>query len=111
MTHRHRKKREAKDIQGQTSRYRVRDDLFTGDKVQCLAFTSPLLNFGIHEGEQDSDCNDEQYQNELKLNPATAKAKRKWKRLYEIIMDKRTQIPLKQMTLKAKHEQIIFDQM
>ena len=85
--------------------------MFTGDKVQCLAFTSPLLNFGIHEGEQDSDCNDEQYQNELKLNPATAKAKRKWKRLYEIIMDKRTQIPLKQMTLKAKHEQIIFDQM
>ena len=79
-----------------TNKYNLRNDLFTGDKVQCLAFEYPLINFQNEHGEDfDSDCDSEAYLEELAVNPATAKAKKKWKRLFEFIMDKRQTIPLK----------------
>ena len=105
-----RRRKKINTTQGTSNNYEIRNDLFTGEKVQCLAFEYPLINFTNEHGEDfESDCNSPRYLEELAMNPATAKAKKKWKRLYEIIMDKRSLIPLKQMALKAKHEQVIFD--
>lgn len=98
-----------RDTSGSTNNYVIRNDLFVGDKVKCLSFACPLINFQNENNEDfDSDCNSETYLEELATNPATAKAKKKWNRLYEVIMDVRPQIPLKQMALKAKHEELIF---
>ena len=54
--------------------------------------------------------NDEDY-GDLSRYPAIVKAKQSWKKLFKIIMDKRTDIPLKQMALKAKHETVLYNQM
>lgn len=44
-------------------------------------------------------------------HPSVVKAKRTWKKLFKIILDKRTDIPLKQMAIKAKHENVLFNTM
>ena len=49
--------------------------------------------------------------NGLEKHPAILKAKKTWKKLFKLILDKRSDVPLKQMALKAKHESVIFDQM
>lgn len=84
--------------------YTVRKDIVEGDNVHCLAFTAPLLDFG---SDNDSD-HDDLYS---KIDPHRASAKKKWRKLYDVIMDRKTQIPLKQMAWKAKHETFIFKQM
>ena len=45
------------------------------------------------------------------MQPYTVKAKKTWKKLYTLIMDKRTDIPIKQMAIKSKHEDVLFKQM
>ena len=83
--------------------YAIRTEIGEGNDVQCLAFTAPLMDFGDHNESDNEDYGD--------LNPTIVSAKKKWKKLYQIVMDKRTQIPLKQMLWKAKHEQILLDKM
>ena len=65
----------------------MRKNIEEDNEVHCLAFTAPLMDFGQHN---DSDCED--YGD---LNPSDVSAKKKWKKLYQIVMDHRTQIPLK----------------
>ena len=65
------------------------------------------MDFGNHDESDD----DEGKYDEWKAHPAIVNAKKKWMRLFEVIMDHRSQVPLKQMALKSKHEQVIFDQM
>ena len=79
--------------------YKLRNNICEGNDVHCLAFTAPLLDFGGH-----NDSDDEDYGGDLSGLPTIVAAKKKWKKLYSIIMDRRTQIPLKQMAWKAKHE-------
>ena len=62
-----------------------------------MAFTAPLIDFGFHEDSDDGDFYD------INLDPSTVSAKKKWKKLYQVVMDNRTQIPLKQMLWKTKH--------
>ena len=96
-----RKKHKQKEIE---NKYKIRTEIVEENDVHCLAFTAPLMDYGTHN---DSDY--EVYDDDL--DPCTVSAKKKWKRLYEIIMDHRTQIPLKQMAWKVKHEQQLFDKM
>ena len=74
----------------------MRKDIEEGNEVHCLAFTAPLIDFGSHNNSDDED-----YGN---LDACTVSAKKKWKKLFGIVMDQQTQIPLKQMAWKAKHE-------
>ena len=59
------------------------------------------------ESDEDYTMYDEDLQ---KLKPIV-KAKKRWKKLFDIVMDKRTDIPLKQMALKAKHENVLMGKM
>ena len=61
--------------------YKVRKNICEGEEVRCLPFTAPLIDFGQNESDEE-DCGEE-----IK---AQVKAKRKWLKLYQIIMDKRT---------------------
>ena len=62
----------------------------------------PLMDFG-----QDIESENDEYE-EFKHQPSIIKAKKKWKKIYNIVMDKDKQIPLKQMAWKAKHQDEIF---
>lgn len=65
----------------------------------------PLLDFGDqNDSDEDDYVEDARY-------PSIVNAKKKWKKLYEIILDKKSAIPLKQMALKKKHEDLIFEKM
>lgn len=46
----------------------------------------------------------------METNPAQAKSKQNWNKLYQVILDQKSQIPVKQMALKVKHQSVIFDQ-
>lgn len=76
----------------------MRSEISEGNDIRCLAFTAPLMDFG-----DNNDSDGEDY-SEFKDQPSLINAKKKWKKLYEIILDKKTEIPLKQMMLKKKHE-------
>lgn len=70
--------------------------------MHCPAFSVPLLDFGNDNDSYDS----------LGDMPASiAKAKHKWKEIAKIIFCEQPKIPLKQMAWKAKHQDIIFEQM
>ena len=92
--------------------YEIRKDIDEGDSVHCLAFTWPLMHFSSDDDDSDQNQNADENSQQLQkeYNPSTVKAKKKWKRLYEYIFDKRKQIPLKQMALKAKHEYVLYQQ-
>lgn len=59
--------------------YTVRKDIVEGEDVHCLAFTTPLLDFG-----NDNDSDNEDYSG---MDPISASAKKKWHKLYQVIMD------------------------
>lgn len=85
--------------------YKIRNNISEENEVHCLAFTAPLMDFG-DQNESDSDD-----YGDFKHIPSIVSAKKKWKKLSQIILDQRTQIPLKQMALKAKHQDILFNKM
>ena len=93
-----------KDNIKEVNMYKVRKEFCEGNEVHCLAFTAPLLTVGSG---QDSDNED---YGELNQFPSIVNAKKKWKKVYQIVMDKDKKIPLKQMAWKAKHEDKIFQQ-
>lgn len=51
------------------------------------------------------------FDEDLQKNVLVTEEKKNWKKLYDIVMDHRTDIPLKQMALKAKHEGLIMKKM
>ena len=55
--------------------------------IKCPAFTQPPVLF---DGDSDDD-----FDEEFADYPIIAKTAKNWKKLYNIIMDKRTDIPLK----------------
>ena len=69
--------------------YKVRKELNEDGEVHCLAFTTPLMDFGDHSG------SDQEVYGDLNLHPTIVSAKRKWKKLSQLILDERTHIPLK----------------
>ena len=81
--------------------YRVRQNFDEDGAIHCLAFTVPLFDFDL-PADLAHDADD--------FGPI-AGAKRNWKHMYEMVLDKSTQIPLKQMCLKAKHEELIYQRM
>lgn len=75
------------------------------DVVHCPAFTAPLMDFG-----DQNDSDQEDYSADAQF-PAIVSAKKKWKKLFQIILEKKSFIPLKQMAIKKKHEDLIFEKM
>lgn len=63
--------------------YTLRHDISEGNDIHCMAFTAPLMDFG-----SDNESDQEQYDQDLL--PSVISAKKKWKKLYQIVMDKRT---------------------
>lgn len=86
----------------------TRNDIVENDIVHCPAFTAPLLDFG---GEHNDSDQEDYSKSEFADFPTIISAKKKWKKLFEIIMDKKGAIPLKQMAIKKKHEDLIFEKM
>ena len=74
----------------------------------CPAFPYPLLSLSSDSDPRDGSEAQQDFA-EWSDHPAIMGAKKHWKRLYEAIMDVRTDIPLKQMALKAKHQHVIFN--
>ena len=70
--------------------YTIRNEIVEGNEVHCLAFATPLIDFGDHNYSDDSE-----YSEDLKQFPSIISAKKKWKKIYQVVMDKKTQIPLK----------------
>ena len=62
--------------------YQVRKDISEENEVHCLAFTAPLMDFGGHNESDQEDYGS--------LDPSVISARKKWKKLYEIVMDKKT---------------------
>ena len=60
-------------------------------RVKCPAFSTPILSF--------NEC-----------RPSES-GESKWAKLARVILDYDTQIPLKEMCLKAKQEQLIYKRM
>ena len=85
--------------------YKIRNNISEENEVHCLAFTAPLMDFG------DTNESDGEDYSDFKQIRSIVRAKKKWKKLAEIVLDQRTQIPLKQMALKAKHQDILFNKM
>ena len=85
--------------------FKLREAIVENGVVHCPAFSVPLLDFG-----EQNDSDNEDY-SEFAQYPSIVNAKKKWKKLYEIIMDKKSVIPLKQMAIKKKHEDLIFEKM
>ena len=107
-THHHIRKEHRKvGLSSALQNFKIQTELVDEDGVHCLAYPYALLDLKNDHYEDDPDEN----YGDLVQYPSHVGAKKKWKRLFEVIMDKRTAIPLKQMALKAKHEQVIFDQM
>lgn len=89
----------------QATLYNIRNDIVDNGRVRCPAFSVPLMAF------DNSDDSDSEDYSAFKMQPYTVKAKKTWKKLYTLIMDKRTDIPIKQMAIKSKHEDVLFKQM
>ena len=89
----------------ESNRFTIHDNIDEDGKIICPAFTIPLLDFGIEpydvaDIDQDGSC------------PASVlAARKKWKKLYEVIMEKGDVIPLRQMMIKKKHEGQVFNKM
>ena len=86
----------------QEQNFEIRNEIVDDGRIRCPAFSVPLIAY-----DSDGDSDQEDY-GDLEMFPTIVKAKKTWKKLYKIIMDKRTDIPLKQMAIKAKHEDLIF---
>ena len=83
----------------------MRNDIVKNGLVRCPAFSVPLLAYREAVSSDDEDYGDlEQY-------PSIVRARKNWKKIYKIIMDRRTDIPLKQMAIKAKHEFVLHQKM
>lgn len=78
--------------------------------MRCPAFSIPLMSFDS-ESDSDADVPQSDNPNDIDNHPTVIKAKKTWKKLFKLIMDKRSDVPLKQMALKAKHESVLFDKM
>ena len=93
-----------------------RRDIVEDGVVHCPAFTVPLIDFGdLNESDDDAAIfgggTKSRRRQWFADYPSIVAAKKKWKKLYEIILDKKSVIPLKQMAIKKKHEDLIFDKM
>ena len=93
-----------------SSGYKVRQDILENGRVRCPAFSIPLMSFDS-ESDSDADVPQSDNPNDIDNHPTVIKAKKTWKKLFKLIMDKRSDVPLKQMALKAKHESVLFDKM
>ena len=102
-----RRKRENKE---RILKHVVRKDISEGDQVHCLAFSYPLIDFTDGSNNEMSAADEVRY-SDFQGMPATINAKRKWANLASIILDKNKVIPLKQMCMKSKHTDLIFDKM
>ena len=87
--------------------YEVRNEILQNGMIRCPAFSTPLP---LLSDDSAGDSDGEDY-GDLEQFPAIVKAKKTWKKLFSVIMDKRIDIPLKQMAIKAKHEGVIYDKM
>lgn len=86
----------------------MRKDIFEKGVIRCPAFTvAPMI---FDSGSDDND-NCMVYDELSKQMVPVTKSKKQWKKLFDIVMDKRTDIPLKQMALKAKHESLLMNKM
>lgn len=66
------KKTEKKEV----TWYKVRNEISEGNDVHCLAFTAPLMDFGLHNDSDNEDFSG------MNLVPSEVSAKKKWKKLY-----------------------------
>ena len=94
------RKKEVKEV----NLYKLRNEISEENEVHCLAFTAPLMDYGNHNDSDNEVYQEDEY-------PSIIVAKKRWKKLFAMIMDQRTQIPIKQMAWKAKHEDLLFQQM
>ena len=69
--------------------YKLRTDIDEGDHVHCLAFTSPLMDLGQDLIESDEELREAVESTDLRDMDTVQidVAKKRWKRLYEVIMD------------------------
>ena len=89
----------------ESNRFTIHENIDEDGKIICPAFTVPLLDFGIEADdlvnlEFDASC-----------PSSVIAAKKKWKKLYEVILEKGDVIPLRQMMIKKKHEEQVFNKM
>ena len=75
------------------SNYKIRHDIVEGNNVHCLAFTCPLLDLDLSDEEIDLAVG--QTENLDAVQVASMNAKAKWSLLCDIVLDEKTQIPLK----------------
>ena len=92
------------------SHYKVRQDILENGRVRCPAFSIPLMSFDS-ESDSDGEVPQSDDKNDIDNHPTVIKARKTWKKLFKLIMDKRSDVPIKQMALKAKHESVLFDKM
>lgn len=92
----------------QETRYKVRHEIVEHGRIRCPAFSVPLMDFDAEVSDSEDDDANVDFDHR---HPATVKAKKTWKKLFKLILDRRTDIPLKQMALKAKHEKVLLERM
>ena len=97
----------------ESNRFKVRFDINEEGEVGCPAFTVPLMQFSDSEDDDlDFDDDDEDdVANGLANYLPVRNARRMWNTLGTIVLDKNLDIPLKQMAIKKKHEDQIFEKM
>ena len=70
----------------------MRHEIAENDEIRCPAFSVPLMDY--HSDGKDSESDNEDY-GDLSMFPDIVKAKKTWKKISKIILDERTDIPLK----------------
>ena len=77
-------------------------------EIHCLSFTYPLMGYETDLKESSMVLKEEMTW--VKDYPSWHGAIEKWNRLSKVICTDNTDVPLKQMAIKAKHEKLIYEE-